>query len=338
VSVDERLKAQWVMRFSIGSFRLAAVLGAAFALLPASGALAATSQTFTTPGETAFTVPDGVTAIAVDISGGQGGSGLSALNCQGGGGTRIQGTLYLTGQRTIYVEVGGAGGNDAMNQDGRGGYNGGGDGSTQSWGSGGGGGASDLRVYPSSDRIHGDGRFLIAAGGGGSGGGDRTCKGGDGGANPSAGGNGSFGATPGQPGTLTGGARGLSATCGGVNPTPSTDGSYIQGGSGAWTSSTARGLCIGSGGGGGGGFYGGGGGGASQLDADPRTGAYGGGAGGGAGSNLIAGSVAHVTTTTAAKGTLAPLNGSVSFDWTPTAPTAAISSPVTAGPTPWGRG
>lgn len=308
---------------------------AAALLLPASGAFAATSQTFSTPGETAFTVPAGVTSLAVDVAGAQGGGGL-LTNCQGGAGARITGTLAVTPGQRINVEVGGAGGDDTMGQDGHGGSNGGGAGSTQSWGSGGGGGASDLRTQPASRGLSPDPRIVVAGGGGGVGGYDRTCKAGVGGLNPTAGGNGGFGSTPGQPGTQSaGGARGLSGSCGATLPTPSTNGALGQGGNGAWTLGTAGGaLCIGSGGGGGGGRYGGGGGGASQLDVDFDSGNIGGGAGGGAGSNLIPAALTNVAITTAAKSNLKPLDGTVTLDWTPpapVAPTAQIGSPDDGG-------
>jgi hypothetical protein len=311
---------------------VAGVVAAAAVLLSAASAFGATAQSFTTPGESSFVVPAGVTQVAVDMAGGQGGGGLVA-NCQGGAGARITGVIHVTPGQKLYVEVGGAGGDETNGKSAAGGYNGGGAGSEESWASGGGGGASDLRTQPASSGLGSDPRILVAGGGGGGGGFDRSCKAGAGGLVPTAGGNGGFGSTAGQPGTQSaGGARGVSGSCGASLPTPSTDGRLGQGGTGAWTRTSAPGaLCIGSGGGGGGGRYGGGGGGASQLDADFNTGSVGGGAGGGAGSNLIPSSVANVTVVTAAKSKVSPMNGAVTLDWTPGPPTATIASPAGGG-------
>ncbi|MDW5593820.1 glycine-rich protein [Conexibacter stalactiti] len=297
-------------------------------MLPAA-ASAATSQSFTTPGATQFTVPAGVTRIAIDAIGGQGGGALQTppFRCQGGAGSRVRGTMTVTPGQSFWVVVGGAGG-DAMPpiQSSVGGYNGGGNGRSQQWPSGGGGGASDIRTLPVANGLTPtDSRLLVAGGGGGAGGDNRdTCPaGGAGGATPGAGHDGAFGTTGGQPGTQSaGGARGLSALC--TTPVASTDGALGVGGIGAYESQS-NGLCGGSGAGGGGGRYGGGGGGAGQQSL-----LYGGG-GGGAGSNYTnPARIGDVAITTAAwERTNAPLNGSITIDWTPDSPTASISSPAT---------
>ncbi|MFA4929111.1 MAG: glycine-rich protein [Patulibacter sp.] len=300
-------------------------------LLPAPAALAVT-QTFSTPGATQFTVPAGITSISVDASGGQGGGALQTppFRCQGGAGSRVQGTMTVTPGQALWVVVGGAGG-DAIGtpQSTAGGYNGGGNGRSQQWPSGGGGGASDIRTLPVANGATLGSRLLIAGGGGGAGGDNRDAcpSGGKGGAVPGAGREGAFGSTAGQPGTASaGGARGLSAVC--TAAVPSTDGALGVGGVGAYEGQS-NGLCSGSGGGGGGGRYGGGGGGASQ-----RSLLYGGG-GGGAGSNYTAGSVSGVTITTAPGASEDPLdspdppmNGSVTISYTAPAPTASISAPA----------
>ncbi|ADB53573.1 glycine-rich protein [Conexibacter woesei] len=300
------------------------------ALLPAA-ASAATSQRFTTPGATQFTVPAGVTSVSIDAIGGQGGGALQTppFRCQGGAGSRVRGTMTVTPGQSFWVVVGGAGG-DAMPpaQSSAGGYNGGGNGRSEQWGSGGGGGASDIRTLPvGSGLTPTDSRLLVAGGGGGAGGDNRdACPGGGaGGATPGAGHEGAFGTTAGQPGTQSaGGARGLSALC--TTPVPSTDGALGFGGIGAYESQS-NGLCSGSGGGGGGGRYGGGGGGASQLSLF-----YGGG-GGGAGSNYTSPArIGNVAITTAVwERTNPPLNGSITIDWTPESPTASIASPADGG-------
>jgi len=309
---------------------LLSVLAAAATLAVPGAASAATSQSFTTPGATQFTVPAGVTSIAIDASGGQGGGALQTppFRCQGGAGSRVKGRMAVTPGQRFWVVVGGAGG-DAIGepQSVAGGYNGGGAGRGQQWKSGGGGGASDLRTLPVASGVTPtDSRFLIAGGGGGAGGDnrDRCPSGGVGGATPGAGHDGRYGTTGGGAGTqAAGGARGTSGTC--STPVQATAGTRGFGGVGAYES-RSDGLCIGSGGGGGGGRFGGGGGGAGQLSL------LSGGGGGGAGSNYTAASISAAETTTAEwSRTTGPLNGSVTIDWTPAAPSASISAPAGGG-------
>jgi hypothetical protein len=313
------------------SVAIGAAVGCALAaaLLSVPAASGAVTETFATPGATQFTVPAGITSITIDARGGQGGGALVApaqARCQGGAGSRVQGTMAVTPGQTYWVVVGGAGG-DAYptnpNTSSLGGYNGGGMGRSQQWSSGGGGGASDIRTLPVTNGGTLGSRLLIAGGGGGGGGDNRdVCPaGGTGGQTPGAGHDGAFGTTGGEPGTQSaGGAAGVSAVC--STPLQSTGGALGVGGTGAYEQQS-NGLCGGSGGGGGGGRYGGGGGGAGQ-----RSLLFGGG-GGGAGSNYTAGSITGVATTTAPRENItAPLDGSVTITYAAAAPTATISAPA----------
>ncbi|MGI4875560.1 MAG: beta strand repeat-containing protein [Janthinobacterium lividum] len=194
-----------------------------------------------------YTVPAGITTVAVDARGAQGGSyGSSGSQIMGGNGARVRATLTVVPGQVLQVRVGGAGAGGAP-----GGYNGGGDsgivGSS-------GGGATDVR---SSGGALTD-RLLVAAGGGG-GGINSNAQGGEGGA--PTGGNGGGGYY---------GGGGATQTAGGSAPGRfgSTPGSLGTGGHGG-TDPTF----FGTGGGGGGGYYGGGGG---EL-----------GAGGGGGSSWV---------------------------------------------------
>lgn len=200
-----------------------------------------------------FAVPECVTDISVDLTGGSGGTGNAG---QGGQGGRVQATIPVSAGAALNVYVGGAGvdGNGAA-----GGWNGGGSGgaSSNSYGGGGGGGASDIRTGAAL------GSRLIVAGAGGGGGAD-GCSGGGlaGGAGGGAiGGNGQLGGMctcdgSGHGGTQSeGGSAGYWDCAQDCNATP---GSLGQGGTG----NTDNG-CGGTtgGGGGGGGYFGGGGGG-----------------------------------------------------------------------------
>ncbi|MCE5287690.1 MAG: Ig-like domain-containing protein [Nocardiaceae bacterium] len=181
-----------------------------------------------TGGEQTFVVPAGITEVgllAVGASGGgaAGGTGAGTPGAGGFGNATVQ-----PGQ-TLYVEVGGRGGNGNGKAGGSGGYNGGGVGgsatSDSGKGAGGGGGASDVRTSTRSKAGTLDTRLVIAPGGGGDGAGS--------GAN-------------GANGNLSGGGAG-----GGNGATAGTTGSGGAGGS-----------CSNAGGGGGGGGQFGGGGGA----------------------------------------------------------------------------
>lgn len=217
-----------------------------------------------------WVVPENVTTITVDVRGAQGGgNGPSIL---GGKGGRLQTTIAVTPSETLFIYVGGRGGDvTGPNTAGPGGFNGGGTGGIDNCDfngpAGGGGGASDIRQG-------GNGlanRVVVAGGGGGS----ECCGdgfGGDGGGSTGAFGNcsGTECACAGGGGggtQLVGGAGG--GGCGGCNGSGAF-GSLGQGGMG--------GNGNRAGGGGGGGYYGGGGGGGCCL-----------GAGGGGGSSYSAG-------------------------------------------------
>lgn len=266
-------------------------LGAAgaAALIPADGAGAATPTTVTysyTGAEQSFTVPAGVTQIAVVTTGAGGGTGLadfSEAGGIGGLGTQATATLTVTPGETLYVEVGGPGaaGVDSISGS-AGGFNGGG---ASLLGGGSGGGASDLRTCSILTVACRNGatnslasRLLVAAGGAGGGGAGIAASGGGGGAGGANGDNaaplmGLTAATGGGAGTSAmpgaGGAAGSSGTDFGQ---PGAAGTLGAGGTGAQAGSVTNG-----GGGGGGGYYGGGGGGGGF--------GYGGGAGGGGGSS-----------------------------------------------------
>jgi hypothetical protein len=235
-------------------------------------------NTFTfefTGGIQTFVVPAGVTLLHVDAFGAEGGQG----DALGGLGGRVETTITVTPGETLYLFVGGVGGDSGgSGQPGPGGFNGGGDGGcAQSFFSptgffcgGGGGGASDIRQGGTTltDRI------VVAGGGGGGGIGSPTGPGGAGGGTEAESGGDSTGGLGGGGGTQTaGGAGGVSITGG----TAGTDGDFGTGGQGGVGSPNGRG----GGGGGGGYFGGGGGGGGSSLD-----GAGGGGGGGGSSFSL----------------------------------------------------
>jgi len=208
--------------------------------------LGPTSQTFPFTNSTqTWTVPPGVTSMAFDVQGATGGSDDYSGAPNPGNGGRIQGTINVTPGATMYVNVGGAGGNGTVSG-GTGGFNGGGNANYYFYGSGGGGGgASDVRLGGSalSNRV-------IVAGGGGGNGWDTP--------GPTAGGDG---------GGLIGQASGNN-----VYGSHAAGGTQLNGGAGAiypptWTAGSpgvsavgGNGSPSGISGGGGGGYYGGGGG------------------------------------------------------------------------------
>jgi hypothetical protein len=94
-------------RRSRGSLLRAAVPAIAAALLfPAPALAVTTSQTFSQPGEAAFTVPQGVNQIHVDAFGAPGGG----TGTFGGAGAEVQGDVAVTPGQTLYLEVGIGGG------------------------------------------------------------------------------------------------------------------------------------------------------------------------------------------------------------------------------------
>jgi hypothetical protein len=313
-----------------GGVTLLLGLASAIVLLTSSPtvASAAITTSYTTPGESTFSVPAGVTTITVDATGGQGGAGSNDADCEGGAGALVTATLPVTAGQILYVEVGGGGDDPGVLSVGDvgGGVNGGGAGGADGGGGGGGGGggASDIRTLPASAGLTPtDSRLLVAAGGGGGGEGNTAnggCTGGAAGSTPAAGLNGSY-TTGGQPGTSTAGGPG-----GGGNgncPGPAaTSGGLGTGGNGQ---SYPNGLCAG-GGGGGAGLYGGGGGGSAYP-----------GAGGGAGSSYVESSATGTSVSTANQaGDSSSASGAVTISYT-AAPTAAIASPASGATYPVGQ-
>jgi RHS repeat-associated protein len=211
------------------------------------------SSTFSNTGAPQwFTVPDGVSAVAVDLHGAQGGNAS-----HGGLGARVRATLAVSPGDILQVNVGGQGALNAA------GFNGGG--YALDNGSGG-GGASDLRKngVTLADRV------VVAGGGGGAGRG----------ATPQAGSGGGGGAPNGTAGQ---------AACGGAGGGGGTQTAGGAAGVGDWTYGNAGGPAQGAngpnggGGGGGGGYYGGGSGGGCLGSPVP---------GGGGGSSWVSGTVA----------------------------------------------
>lgn len=331
----------------IGAATLSGLLAvlAALALTAALGAnaeaAAATemSQTFTTSGEHAFTVPAGVDGLQVTLVGGHGGTGDGGP--PGGAGATIAATLAVTPGATLYAVVA-SNGEPAIGPDDAGGTGGGAEGGSRvfvfasSAGGGGGGGASDVRTcsaasVPEQCSPSGSlGSRLIVAGGGGGGGGyglePTTTAGGVGG---SADQGGTVGANDlrGDAGG-SGGQRGTTSA-GGAGGTPSAECTAPQEPGCAGTGQLGQGGVGGSavgggGGGGGGGIFGGGGGGGgafSSAGAAPNlTLANGGGGGGGGGSSGVpagASGVSGVSLIPTAEGA----QPAVTFAWTPAPPT-----------------
>ena len=255
----------WVLAVLAGSW-LAVVCAAS----PAYAA--GPTGSVTTPGESAVTVPAGVTLLHAALVGGQGGtggdSGSPGAGAPGGNGAAIEADLVVTPGETLFLEVGGNGltaSAIAEGTAGGGGANGGGAGfGDPGIGSGGGGGASDIRTCSvtaasctgAADSLHS--RLIVAAGGGG---------GGDGEFAPLGGALGGPAGQPGQDGTGFGCFGGTIPGIGGGAGTASAGGAggAANGGIGTFGAGGA-GSATGSeeGGGGGGGYFGGGGGGATD--------------------------------------------------------------------------
>lgn len=200
-----------------------------------------------------YVVPNGTYSLQIDAWGASGGwndyNGQRYENCIPGKGGRVQTQLSVQPGQTLYIYVGGKGGDATSGQGGAGGFNGGGNGNTSgTYSGGGGGGASDIRIN-GTDLSR---RIIVAGGGGGAAynypdGGDHGGEGGD------------LKAGDGKSNKgVTDESRGRGATqseggTGGQWPSyeKAGDGTMGQGGHGpAGTSGT----------GGGGGYYGGGGG------------------------------------------------------------------------------
>ncbi|OUS94613.1 hypothetical protein CA951_16975 [Rhodococcus sp. NCIMB 12038] len=206
---------------------------AAPAALPAGCVQGAGTQvtcTFTSTGSAqSFTVPEGITSLAVTATGGRGGNGGQIL---GGAAAVATGRLTVAAGDALYIQVGGNGDDDT----GLAGYNGGGAGGA---GAGGGGGASDVRT--GSGELAD--RQIVAAGGGGAG---DTYIGGVGNLTPTG--------PDGQAGGGGGGGGGATGATGGVGGNGGSDPHGSPGEAGV------GGAAAGASGGGGGGWFGGGGG------------------------------------------------------------------------------
>lgn len=245
-----------------------AVPGVASAALPAGCAQSGSTVTCTygvTGGVQTFSVPAGVTAVSVTLSGGGGGAGAAhdlggGAGGAGGAGATVTGTVTVpSGQDSLSVFVGGKGGDgtyalrDAQGGAGGFGYGTGGIGGIRGDGNnamgGGGGGGSAL--------VAGTTPLAVAAGGGGGGGGGRltTDLGGTGGASGADGVAGNSMVPGGSTGGIAGGQAG---------PDGGADARILNGG--------------GAGGGGGGGLLGG-------TSGDSEGSEPGG--GGGGGSDLV---------------------------------------------------
>lgn len=240
-----------------------------FLLLVVSVAAHAQTSTFNYTGSVqTWTVPVGVSSIAIDIKGASGGT--STYYSPGGCGGEVQCTLAVTPGQVLNIFVGGIGGDGSYYGAGAGGYNGGGNGGLSFFSGGaGGGGATDIRIggVGLANRV--------ASAGGGAGGGDDYGgleNGGDGGGAGTAGDG------------LDGGAY-FAFTCGaGATPVAGGAGAIGGGTSGvSLTGGDGGGYFFTDGGGGGGGYFGGGGG-------------YAGGGGGGSSYTdpSIASSVVHI--------------------------------------------
>jgi hypothetical protein len=274
-----------------------AALAAAGLLTIGAGSARADSRSFTTAGESQFTVPGGVYAVQADLVGGAGGaSTISGISLASGGlGGFADARLAVTPGEVLYIEVGANGASGSGRA-----FNGGGAGASDSVGhvSGGGGGATDVRTVAGTTAAALSSRLLVAAGGGGAG---ATSSGG-------AAGQPGSGAGPGQPGTATAGGAGGAAGQFGVAGT--------AGGFGVGGDSPTGSAVVG--GGGGGGYYGGGSG-ASQPGAN-------GSAGGGGGSNFATLGASGVRTGIA---TTATPSATLYWGQTATAAPASVAFPAT---------
>jgi hypothetical protein len=342
--VREPVRRGLVMRGLLG---VLAALGLATALGLLAEAAAATgmSQTFTTSGEHAFTVPAGVDSLQVTLVGGDGGTGDGGP--PGGAGATIAATLAVTPGATLYAVVA-SNGEPAIGLDDAGGAGGGAEGGSRDFlfasaaGGGGGGGASDVRTcsaasIPEQCSTSGslDSRLIVAGGGGGGGGyglEPSTTAGGVGGSADQGGAAGADDVRGDAGGS--GGQRGTTSA-GGAGGTPSAECTEPQepgcAGTGQLGQGGVGGSAVGGGGGGGGGgiFGGGGGGGGAFSSAGTAPNlilANGGGGGGGGGSSGVptgASGVSGVSLIPTAEGA----QPAVTFTWTPAPPTVQTGAP-----------
>lgn len=216
-------------------------------LLPGTARATAVTRTFTSRGESVFTVPTGVSTVNLTVTGERGKTGDPGGD--GGYGARVFGALAVTPGEKLYLDVGVGGGKA-------------GDGF---FASGDGGGASSVQVCPADGSFCAQApgldplfsRLLIAGGGGGGGAGiPGSVYGASGGDASLPGGSGA----PGQNGGSGTGGAGATIGAGGVGGTSAVgaggDGARGRGGDGE----TLHGSSYRIGGaGGGGGLFGGGG-------------------------------------------------------------------------------
>ncbi|HSZ69960.1 MAG TPA: choice-of-anchor D domain-containing protein [Solirubrobacteraceae bacterium] len=277
--------------------------------MPAAALATATATTsFASPGVYDFTVPAGITSIAVTVVGAAGGTGCGSTS---GEGASVSATLPATPGELFEVGVGAPGESTscvgaAHIDGGLGGGGNGGEGFDPSLFGGGGGGASALALSSPSPGFQSESELIVAGGGGG--GGQEYSAGGDAGSAGTAGTYAPFGGGGGAAGTQTGGGAGGTGkgNCvGGGTPASGSAGSLGLGGRGG-TFSEPQGA--GAGGGGGGGYYGGGGGGSGCR-----------GGGGGGGSSFVS---PALTVTEAATPTTQPSGVTIAY----AAPTAEMSS------------
>jgi hypothetical protein len=304
-------------------------VGLAALALPGVASAQAQTQTFSSVGETAFTVPANVSSVSIVAIGGAGGASVNQFGVSvnsGGQGRSVGANLAVTPGEVLYMEVG-QNGSPGFYQAG-----------------GGGGGATDVRtcsvVAPSCTNgvTSAATRLLVAGGGGGAGGvaagGSGGGSGGNGGASDTNGTAANPGGGGGVSGTTTGGGAGGTGTVNAGFP-----GQFAIGGNGGDVGPAGGGGSGGIGGGGdggdilpsgslsagggaGGGYFGGGGGAGSSA-------AVSGGGGGGAGgaSYVTPGASAQSLTWSAA-------NPSITVSYTPTPtppppPNPAIVASVT---------
>jgi len=260
-----------------------------------------------TGGQQFFVAPDGVRAIDVTATGGNGGDKGSI---QGGRPATVSGRMSVTPNQELFLVVGQDGGT-GIGAAYQGGFNGGGTGGMNSLASAygaGGGGATDIRTKSLFEEGTLESRIVVAAGGGGAGStangtGEGVRQGGAGGNAGSAGaraesaganntiGSGGFGGGAGSASAGGGGGSPAGFPYGGTGQTGEvgSDGELGWGGSGGPGPFNAP---PGGGGGGGGGLYGGGGGaGGGSMTGGATFYATGGGGGGGGSSYFPGGTV-----------------------------------------------
>jgi Bacterial Ig-like domain (group 3) len=261
-----------------------------------AAAIVSCAGTFTTAGETPCQIPANAKTITITATGATGGLG-AYLTGTPGNGDQVQATfnLPLNSQGpggTLYVEVGGRGGEGGNLSGGTCGANGGAKGGDAQFGAGGGGGASDVRTCSAMTNCN-DTRQAVAGGGGGNGTGNGT-----GGPDFSSGSGGNAGLA-GMAGTsgehCTTAAQGGQSVSGGFvgGAGASGDSNCNGGGHGdnglLFTGGPGGGSSYGGAGGGGGGLSGGGGGGGAGFDFTNN--------GGGGGSDFVSSAATSQTTT-----------------------------------------